>query len=1219
MNTNFFMLKKILSYLIIFSILLPPESWGMKSNAFPISDDGGRGKSHRLSVSKRAVDSPRSGGTFSLKDMSSFIRAGSSLGSEGDYLLGNPTIQSYGRAEETEIDASALGEGGLAWHTSGDDVEGAIFSDGGAYQEESDMVPGNASSSLRSSGSMGVVHPLSAYSPTDIENIPNLPLSVQALLRTVQALDDGDADQQRTARFLVYAYDNIIQSKLTRRQLFVGGFGGLVLASCIGTAIYWLYIESVENMLTLNGVSKTVGSYIFYEDFIDSYAQWVIFTDVACRNVKALTQLTAPSFSEVVENRGFIYKTLSKITTLTLYGASSPAALLLCYSLYKTMFDEENYFEKLPLYSITIYIIPLALSLFIDDVVYFGSRLNPLAKTILRDYFVNRTELKSIQTERSRAKFIEEFKYLRELFLVLSDDSIEDAFEEILCSRISSNKSGERLSTLLKSMESLKTLKGLHRYYTLHSQHVFAHDSKTLLNYLRKIPEWGLPLIATWGRSVIFYYIMDESFLIVGLENEPVRMTLSVILGGMVGSFVQLNFEAQGIRHLLNKFLKEKEEPSSSPSSFKHKIVKTGVTFHNYFAGLWGTIPYMVVGVYATSGWNIGPRIACLAFSGLTAFLGGAMALEESTEDVHTLLQSLDLTSQPDRTSQKRRRLIKLTQQYKDVFANLNSGVIDHIRFLFDRVVSSTNQAQERHAAQNIIMINEKLLASGLRLQLSQDTKDQKTLHFLIFTTESLTQNRVAFSQAIMSGSIGIMFAATAGVSLYGWLIINIQNSMPSKITDPIFYFTYGAEIIYIVPIFVLDALSRTIQFASSCATSSTVEFEIPAGPIRKMLEMTRTIFPYGVAGFASVLQAYYYLKYDLWFEEFEGSDIFYDFGIMVPFIFLNSFFFYGPPLSCFVDRVFNRFSVPYHGVSSPAEEKRAAFLKEFEDLKRWFARLKDDDAHEVYDQVFNGDFHEGGTPEQRDQYLAAGALKTLWVLRQYHTNNHHMMREPEPETYRKTFAKAVGWGLPIFASFGNAVTYWFLFYNLFQIVGLDDETISMALSILFGGVIGSLGQTAVEVEATEKAVYELTGGRKIGHDTGQGFIRRSVRVLGKAQNYFFGGLLALPFIGIGMAGTANWPLWLRLCAFVPAGLAEALKNTLMFNESIGGAAQFVDNKVVAKLAYPTATQKRNQLVSLARRYRKMFKNLHSDILLKLDNMITQVEYDHSSIGNDEN
>ncbi len=1027
--------------------------------------------------------------------------------------------------------------------------------------------------------------------------------SQRAFLMSALELEQGDEVQKKTLRLLEHMYDRILRGKLTRKQILVAGLGGLAIATGVRSAITLLFSEDAYKIISNSTPLDNKDVLLFFNSFIYYYVQWVFFIDTACRNVKTLAQFAAPSTSEFEYEKGKTNKILMQAADISFYVASSLVGLLFCYSLFKVMFTKNPFIiSEGPSFDHMITFGFTALALLTDDILYFGSRLSTSFRAFVNHNFIKKKKHnKNLQAESYRCKILKKLENIEKLISHISGNSINKTLEDISRIFFVFYRSTDHPPLPLKAAEVLRTLKELRSFHvSCLSELPLPTASKAGSKIAKLIIEDALPLVATWGRSVAFWYVIYQTFEAIEVENEIVKMVSSIILGGIIASLTQLTFEIQGIQHLFHKIREERQ------------IITIGLTLHDYLAGLWATTPYLAIGAFATKAWSLGTRLACLIPAGITGYLSNGMTFQQSDEDLRDFVKSLNLISNSDIVYSKKKELLNIVQEYKVTFENLHPLLVLKLKeILTQGSIEELDFENEKPSARNLkfLPLTQQFLAlfsHFVIFEKSLDERELKTRKFLLYAQGLLDPDKITFKQTLLGGSIGIISGLMSPYMIfYYWMFKVFPESFLQSIilndnfsSKKCFYNTYISQF------WALDGISRNVSRISKVLASSMSDFECKQGNQKRAWEKSMGILFYVGGGITSLLPVYYYLISLLEFDSENGYIEFIKVGYTATGLFLNTLFFYGPKLTHYVDRVFDYFTtVP----PSPTEDIRRRFLKEFKDLKWWFGRLKDDVVNEVHQQVLSQAFlDQATTQEELEKYKMAEALKTLWALRQIHNQHEDEMFGPEPEPWRKGFSKAVGRGLPLLATYGRSYIYWTVFYTLLGVIGITDETTKITFSVA-AALIASLVQGSAEVEGTCKGVYDLTFGKKIGEDTSQGGARITFRRLGKFQNYIAAAFETIPYLAVGITSTTDWSLWLRLVTLIPAGLADFFKNVLKFNQSIGETALFVD-RVAAKVSYPTVTQKRNQLVALTRRYRKMFKKLHPDILMKLDEILVSVE-----------
>ncbi len=1205
------MFKKIISSLIIFSIFFSENAWCMRSSSKDVDDTFEERTGHFLTIRNlrdRAMSSGQdivsSGeGTFSLKDMSGLIiddvPSDSSLESPSITPLQEDPEFSILEPDESDSNLDFIGRNAESRPL----LENTPIPTSGVT-ENSHYLP------------LQVCHPFIVVNSIDLENIPNLPSRLHVFMGEAGRLESGNLPQKRTLRFLQYAFDYINQEKLTRRQVLAGGLGGAVIALGVGSSIITLALDLAEKVVHIDSQDKRLINALYntiYVDFMYNYVSLILMNDVMCRNSGVLSRFFAPSTKDFDLPQSTLKMIGARAIDVTIYGLSSLGGAILLYYFYQALtiqYDsaaDSNIKENFPGYWGGYGL--LSMSLVVDNMLYFGPRLSTQLRNFLDKRFFVRKETPSSQ-EKWRKDFFHHLKMLKMMFSQLNANEVSYAFEVILGPSLSLETRNAQLSSSLKATEVLRTLRAFQDYESPHDE----HNHKTTLSLVRKrgatVIGWGLPLLGTVGRSIIYWYTIGELLESFGLEDEVARMIVSISLGGVIASLLEGKMEIDGVKEAFLKITGEIKDNVEQKLSLKRRIVNGALVLHDYFAGSWIAGVYTLTGFIATEGWNPWVRIALFAPTAVSSWLFNSMAFNESSSDVGDFVRCLDLTSHPNIVSQQRRRLIELTKSYIERFESLHPEIRDELyTILGSESDGEYLEIQEESKQEYFQSLSQSFVSHIRRFQKGEDT-----LALLQHIDEYLNQNKYTTRQALGSGIGG----AFIGAMVYNPILTNVISSINSIS----FYITKNDKIYNILylnlfPFWeiysylsVLDGCSRGASVVSKILRPSTDRFEEPV-KLELFLKRTFQALGYGGATIASLTSIYlFFILEEL--NENDSQDFlppwaFIQFGYTAPFLFLNSLFFYGPRISSYIGNAVDKVSLKFSNhLSFPSEEKRQQFLKEFKDLKWLFASLSDKDVHEVYEQVLARSARSISSDLQgREELQAAEALKTLWGLRQYHVRNKQLIPERSEEVDRMAFSKPLGLGVALCAFLQNVYLLYYIMSYFIGLTGLEG----VAQTVLAGciGTIGGMAKTSVEIEGAQKAIHNLTWEKKIGDDTSHGLVRKTLRRLGKAHNYLPAALLSLTTIGIGIAITNDWSLWPQLGFLIPLGVSDMFGNVLRLNQSFGDAAQFAD-RVEGKLTYLSADQKRNRLVDLTRRYRKLFKKLRSDLILKLDETLNTVQ-----------
>src|SRR3990167_9439400 len=110
------------------------------------------------------------------------------------------------------------------------------------------------------------------------------------------------------------------------------------------------------------------------------------------------------------------------------------------------------------------------------------------------------------------------------------------------------------------------TLQGILALYETHSDKMPVNGKHTLRKSVITVLSTLTPLIATVGRSIVFWYVIDSVCGVVGLDEDSLaRLLISVAIGGGVASLIQLKFESDSIRDLIHNLCRVDLEALKSP------------------------------------------------------------------------------------------------------------------------------------------------------------------------------------------------------------------------------------------------------------------------------------------------------------------------------------------------------------------------------------------------------------------------------------------------------------------------------------------------------------------------------------------------------------------------------------------------------------------------------------------------------------------------------
>jgi hypothetical protein len=332
-------------------------------------------------------------------------------------------------------------------------------------------------------------------------------------------------------------------------------------------------------------------------------------------------------------------------------------------------------------------------------------------------------------------------------------------------------------------------------------------------------------------------------------------------------------------------------------------------------------------------------------------------------------------------------------------------------------------------------------------------------------------------------------------------------------------------------------------------------------------------------------------------------------FGIGAPFLFFDIFLQYGHQLVHHAKywindyfftqmRKFSQFSL--------AESIRQKYLIHFKNIKQSIDTLNEDVLDNLYNDIVVNDGKKidknfKGEAENSPIHETIRILKVLKNIPCQHDN--HSEEEISAE-WNKTWSFRIGCAIPLIATFGRMIIFQYLIEEVFKVFEFEGMG-STFLSVMLGGLFANLAQGWIEKDGTQKAIYEILGGKKISHERSHTPLRVGIKV----WDYIYGAFHTLPYLAIGRLASSNpfssnrsylspWQ-YLLLISF---GLADMFNNAIGFHESNLKVVNAYDS--LRSYWSPTPEYKRDKLVRIMSQSRKLFKELDHDVLLELDQVL---------------
>ncbi|MBA3814746.1 MAG: hypothetical protein H0X26_09770 [Alphaproteobacteria bacterium] len=226
-------------------------------------------------------------------------------------------------------------------------------------------------------------------------------------------------------------------------------------------------------------------------------------------------------------------------------------------------------------------------------------------------------------------------------------------------------------------------------------------------------------------------------------------------------------------------------------------------------------------------------------------------------------------------------------------------------------------------------------------------------------------------------------------------------------------------------------------------------------------------------------------------------------------------------------------------------------------------------------------------------------------VLRQLHKapEKDSIIIEQDPENWRTTTSTMLGRGIPLAASVGRSIVFWYIIDDLLNSLGLPFGEARQFLSISLGEIIAAAFQGKMEWDTVHKAISDMLftdDEGEISHNPWW----KTCRILGKGYTYIQGAWNTLPYMLAGTKATRFWPTWTRVVTLLPFGIADMCNNSICFQESYAdvlGAAE----SVAAHYGQVTPGYMRKTLIGLAKKFHNLYNSLHPNVVIKLELLLS--------------
>lgn len=436
------------------------------------------------------------------------------------------------------------------------------------------------------------------------------------------------------------------------------------------------------------------------------------------------------------------------------------------------------------------------------------------------------------------------------------------------------------------------------------------------------------------------------------------------------------------------------------------------------------------------------------------------------------------------------------------------------------------------------------------------------------------------------------------------------------------------AAVYIYVPFAILETISRTSSFFIEALADNINLFLTKKTLKNRMALGLSKLCLYGGSFITGLLSAYYIFLQKIVFGEyfderneenftFTPLDILIWTGVVA--LVLDTTLHYGHQLSHYAESWLNAYfnhKIREESLLTVTEKIRKRYLSTFTELKKFLYRLDKGETNRLYEAIFDNSISSQKKVfgQENEELNIKEALYIIDIFVNFHRFHHNTFIFDSSQSWKENIASKVGWCLSLLASVGRHIVFWQAFYEVLETITLELgvvnlEPLKMPLSIILGGCIAGLTQGFIEKDATQKAVYDMLGGETISKATSHGFLRRSIML----WNSVLGTIGITPYITAGLYITYQcyyeesheicWPLWARIACFVPFGLAHAYTRTQSFHDSILNILNGFDS--LMSYCYPFQGYKRDKLIRMTRELHKLFKNLDTDVLETVDQLLT--------------
>jgi hypothetical protein len=546
----------------------------------------------------------------------------------------------------------------------------------------------------------------------------------EALIVPIDVSEDLPPDVRK---FLLYVKDQVIDGKLNKKQI-AGIFAGVVTGAAVALPLIGIYFDELFELISKeNGGGLSFTLIHFTMQVLIGTLGPLLGLDAASRTMTLLGDLFEQSVQLFSLQKSKSHLWALRITKGGLYFGSFLAAALPLYYFYQalaaiTNLDPVFYFMSycpmlhhtaIPTEGDGTFFILLkdndpcyvflgffGFFLVLDTVLQYGSQLSHGVERRINAYFSRKVhrEVPLGPDELKRHSYLQQFKDIKRMIYALDEKGLENTYDVIFvkCLNKENQNRGIRVDDI-KEDKTLKVLAILQSFHRNHLSQLTPEEVEDLKNTWASRFGWGISILATVGRAIVFWYIINS--LLKNFDGHWTGSTMeapnatnqifSIIFGGIIANLIQGVIEQEALHQGFYDISMGKKIPDATSHPFLRRGLKT---WHYLLFGPFNTLPYVLTLLDATTCWNeydtsqcsssfkwplwttiliMVPFVIADAFNNATAFnqsYGNFIsAFDSAVSYVHPF------------KGYKRDKLLRMTRQLRRLFKNLRPDVLEAV------------------------------------------------------------------------------------------------------------------------------------------------------------------------------------------------------------------------------------------------------------------------------------------------------------------------------------------------------------------------------------------------------------------------------------------------------------------------------------------------------------------------------------------------------------